>query len=100
MCLRRVAEQEEAVRLLGEAQASGLGRAAWARHHGVDPRALNVWRLNTWRAGPRRPSRSNSSSWSPRPLPGSQPPPVSACASARSSSRWTLTSTPRPRGAC
>lgn len=46
MSLRKVANQDEAVRLLGEAEASGLGRAAWARRHGVDPRSLNVWRLN------------------------------------------------------
>jgi hypothetical protein len=46
MSLRKVANQDEAVQLLGEAESSGLGRAAWARRHGVDPRSLNVWRLN------------------------------------------------------
>ena len=51
MALRKVAEQEEAVRLLGEADANGLGRAEWARRHGIDPRSLNLWRVNLERKG-------------------------------------------------
>jgi hypothetical protein len=41
MSMRKVANQDEAVGLLGEGEASGLGRAAWARRHGVDPRSHN-----------------------------------------------------------
>ena len=46
MSLLKVADQEEAVRLLGQADASGLGRAGWARRQGIDPRSLNFWRGN------------------------------------------------------
>jgi hypothetical protein len=46
MSLRSVASRGEVVRLLGEAEACGRGRAAWARQHGVDPRSLSIWRLN------------------------------------------------------
>jgi hypothetical protein len=64
MSLRKVANQDEAVRLLGEAEPTGLGRAAWARRHGVDPRSLNVWRLNLAR-------RAEA-----RTLPARRPPPL------------------------
>jgi hypothetical protein len=50
MSLRKVLNQEEAVRLLRDAEASGLARAAWARQ-GVDPRSLNLWRVNLARRG-------------------------------------------------
>jgi hypothetical protein len=43
MALRKVADREETVRLLGESDASGLGRAEWARRHGIDLRRIERW---------------------------------------------------------
>ena len=51
MSLRKVLNQDEAVRLLRDAEASGLQRADWARRQGVDPRSLNLWRVNLARRG-------------------------------------------------
>jgi|JI10StandDraft_1071094.scaffolds.fasta_scaffold157684_2 transposase-like protein len=49
MSLRKVADQEEATMLLSEAEHSGLPRAVVARRHGIDPRSLNLWRINLQR---------------------------------------------------
>ena len=46
MGMRKVADRVEAVRLLGEAAGSGMARADWARKQGIDPRSLNLWRVN------------------------------------------------------
>lgn len=46
MELRKVANRDEAVRFLNQVAASGLERAVWARSNGVDPRSLNLWRVN------------------------------------------------------
>lgn len=51
MSLRKVLNHDEAVRLLRDAEASGLERADWARRQGVDPRSLNLWRVNLARRG-------------------------------------------------
>jgi hypothetical protein len=51
MALRKVSNQDESVRLLRDADSRGLARAAWARRHGVDPRSLNLWRVNLARRG-------------------------------------------------
>lgn len=44
MELRKVANRDEAVRLLGQAAASGTERAVWARQNGINPRSLNLSR--------------------------------------------------------
>ena len=59
MAGRKIRDKEEARRSLTAAASSGLGRAAWAREHGIDGRSLNAWRLNLER--PRRSSMSSSS---------------------------------------
>lgn len=46
MAGRRIRDEGDARACLASADASGLGRAAWARRHGVDGRSLNAWRLN------------------------------------------------------
>jgi hypothetical protein len=46
MPLRKVKDREETVRLLVEAEASVLARAVWARREGIDPRSLNLGRVN------------------------------------------------------
>jgi hypothetical protein len=46
MSLRRIANQDETARLLGEAESISPGRSACAQLHGIDPGSLNVWRLN------------------------------------------------------
>jgi hypothetical protein len=56
MSLRKVADREEAVQLLGEAEASGLARAVWARREGINPRSLNVWRVILARKNRRSPA--------------------------------------------
>lgn len=47
---RKVVDRADAERLLGEAAKSGLERAEWARRHGIDPRSLNLWRVNLQRS--------------------------------------------------
>ncbi len=46
MTRRKIRDAEDARTCLDRASRSGLGRAAWARAHGVDARSLNAWRLN------------------------------------------------------
>jgi transposase-like protein len=36
---------------LAAADESDLGRAEWARRHGIDGRSLNAWRVNLSRGG-------------------------------------------------
>lgn len=43
---RKITDQREAEACLAAAEASGLGRAAWAHRQGIDARSLNAWRLN------------------------------------------------------
>ncbi len=50
--LRKVRDREEARKCLESAEASGLPRADWARHHGIDARSLNAWRVNLERGRP------------------------------------------------
>lgn len=42
---RKVRDEAEARRLLDAVSRSGLGRAVWARQHGINARSLNAWRL-------------------------------------------------------
>lgn len=46
MSLRTFAYQEDAVWLLGEADRRRLGRAEWARRHGICTRIPNLRRVN------------------------------------------------------
>ncbi len=46
MSLRKFAYQEEAVWLLGEVDRRRLGRAEWARRHGIGPSIPNLRRVN------------------------------------------------------
>ncbi len=46
MELRKVANRDEAVRLLNQAATSGLERAVWARQNGINARSLNLWRVH------------------------------------------------------
>ena len=55
MPLRKIADAPDAIRCLNAWSASGEARPAWARRHGIDPRSLNIWRLNLERS--RRPGR-------------------------------------------
>jgi hypothetical protein len=45
MTPRKVANRDEAVRFLNQADVSGLPRATWARQNGIDARSLNLWRV-------------------------------------------------------
>jgi hypothetical protein len=46
MAGRRVRDERDARSCLEAVEASGMGRAEWARAHGVEPRSLNAWRVN------------------------------------------------------
>ena len=50
MAGRKIRDARDARQCLEDAAGSGLGRAAWARAHGVDARSLNAWRLNLARS--------------------------------------------------
>lgn len=50
MTRRKIKDAADARACLEAAARSGLGRAAWARAHGVDARSLNAWRLNLSRS--------------------------------------------------
>lgn len=53
MAGRKIEDEAEARSCLTAAVASGEGRAAWARRHGIDGRSLNAWRVNLERDGRR-----------------------------------------------
>ncbi len=57
MPLRKVRDENDAIRCLNASNASGEGRASWARHNGVDPRSLNAWRVNLARSRPSAPAQ-------------------------------------------
>lgn len=50
MLRRKIKDASEARTCLAAMARSGLGRAEWARAHGLDARSLNAWRLNLERA--------------------------------------------------
>ena len=55
MAGRRIRDEADARACLAAVEASGLGRAEWARREGIDARSLNVWRMNLSRK--RAPAR-------------------------------------------
>lgn len=55
MAGRKIEDEMEARSCLRAAAASGEGRAAWARRHGIDGRSLNAWRVNLERGGREQP---------------------------------------------
>lgn len=46
---RRIRDERDARACLDAVDASGMGRAEWARANGVEPRSLNAWRVNLTR---------------------------------------------------
>ncbi len=46
MAGRKIRDGADARASLAAAAGSELSRAEWARHHGIDGRSLNAWRLN------------------------------------------------------
>jgi hypothetical protein len=56
MTPRKAADSDKAVQRLHDAAASGLPRADWVRHLGINNRALNAWRVILERKGASRPA--------------------------------------------
>ena len=57
MPLRKIRDAKDAQDCLAAAEDSGVGRAEWARRHGVDARSLNAWRVNLGRGAGTSPLR-------------------------------------------
>lgn len=53
---RKILDQNDALRCLDAARASGLDRKTWARRNNIDARSLNAWHVNLTRSG-RQPLR-------------------------------------------
>ncbi len=45
MFTRKIRDENDARHCLSEAASSGLPKARWAKHHGIDARSLHAWHL-------------------------------------------------------